>query len=234
MLPIVRDLLQLQDCDQRIRSLSKDLKDIPRLELIAQGRLEQDQQSVAAAHNAIREVELKIKSLELDIQTRRTTIQRLKDQQFATRKNEEFRALGHEVERYEAEVIQLEDQELELMESLDALKPNLTSAQQALAVTQKSVDEEISSLKERAEAIEKRLVELKSQREILIQPIDETTLSLYNRLMKSKGDVAVAPMSEGICGGCHVRVVSGTIQSIKANQSITQCEQCGRILFQEI
>lgn len=233
MLPIVRDLLQLQDCDQRIRTLSKDLKDIPRLEQIAQSRLQHDLQAVANAQNAIREVELKIKALELDIQTRRTTIQRLKDQQFTTRKNEEFRALGHEVERYEAEVSQLEDQELELMEKLDALKPDLASAQQALAVTQKSVDEEIASHRERAEAIEARLVELKAQREQLSSPIDETTLSLYNRLMKSKGDVAVAPARDGICGGCYVRVVSGTIQSLKANQSITQCEQCGRILFQE-
>lgn len=232
MFPIVRDLLVLQDCDQRIRSLSKDLKDIPRLELHAKSRLENETAAVNAAHERMRAVELKIKAVELDVQTRRTSITRIKDQQFATRKNEEFRALAHEAERYEKEVSALEDQELELMEQLDTIKPDLAAAQTELALTQKSIDEELAALHERAEAIKARLTELNTQRLDLIKPIDATTLSLYDRLIKSKGGNAVVPMSEGICGGCHVRVVSGTIQSLKANQSITHCEQCGRILYQ--
>jgi predicted nucleic acid-binding Zn-ribbon protein len=232
MFPIVRDLLVLQDCDQRIRSLSKDLKDIPRLELHAKSRLENETAAVNAAHERMRAVELKIKAVELDVQTRRTSITRIKDQQFATRKNEEFRALAHEAERYEKEVSALEDQELELMEQLDTIKPDLAAAQAELALTQKSIDEELAALHERAEAIKARLTELNTQRLDLIKPIDATTLSLYDRLIKSKGGNAVVPMSEGICGGCHVRVVSGTIQSLKANQSITHCEQCGRILYQ--
>ncbi|TLD68586.1 hypothetical protein FEM03_21955 [Phragmitibacter flavus] len=233
MFPLVRDLLVLQDCDQRIRSLSKDLKDIPRLELYAKSRLENETAAVNAAHDRMRVVELKIKSVELDVQTRRTSITRIKDQQFATRKNEEFRALAHEVERYEKDVSNLEDQELELMEQLDTIKPDLHAAQAALAVTQKSIDEELTALHERAEAIKVRLTELNTQRLDLIKPVDPTTLSLYDRLIKSKGGDAVVPMSEGICGGCHVRVVSGTIQSLRANQCITHCEQCGRILYQQ-
>lgn len=231
MLPLVRDLLVLQDRDQRIRSLSKDLKDIPRLELHARTRLEQDTANVAAAQHRIREVELKIKSVELDIQTRRTSSQRLKDQQFATRKNEEFRAIGHEIERYEKEVFGLEDTELDFMEQLESLRPALAEAQKALAATQKSVDEEITQLHERADAIKNRLAELAAERLQLIAPLPPATLSLYDRLMKSKGDAAVVPIEEGICGGCHVRVVSGTLQQLKANQQITHCEQCGRILY---
>jgi len=233
MLPIVRDLLALQDCDQRIRSLSKDLVNIPKLELHARSRLQSDQANVEKALGRQREVELKIKSLELDVQTRKTTILRLKDQQFATRKNEEFRALGHEVERYEKEVSGLEDQELELMEQLDGVKPEVKAAQDALAATQRGVDAELTELKERAEAIKVRLQELQAQRIELGQPIDKTTLSMYDRMMKSKGDAAVVGLSEGICGGCHVRVVSGTVQKLKANQELTQCEQCGRILYQQ-
>ena len=40
-------------------------------------------------------------------------------------------------------------------------------------------------------------------------------------------------MEAGVCKGCHVRVVSGTLQSLKADREITQCEQCGRILYME-
>jgi uncharacterized protein len=232
MLPVVAQLLQLQERDQRMRSLTKDLKDNPKLQERAKSRLADDEAALATAQGRVREVELKIKSLELDVQTRRNTIARLKDQQFATRKNEEFQAMGHEIQRYEKEVTGLEDQELELMEQLEGVKPGLTAAQQQLAATRKLVDDELKELAERAKAIEARIAELKTERANLADPIDPETLGLYDRLVKNKGD-AVALMEAGICKGCHVKVVSGTLQSLKADEAITQCEQCGRILYQE-
>lgn len=232
MLPVVSQLLQLQERDQRIRSLSKDLKDNPKLQERAKGRLADDEAAVAAAQGRVREVELKIKNLELDAQTRRNTIARLKEQQFATRKNEEFQAMGHEIQRYEKEVTGLEDQELDLMEQLEGVKPGLVEANQKLSATKKLVEDELKELAERAKAIEARITELKAERAQLAAPIEPETLGLYDRLVKNKGD-AVALMENGICKGCHVKVVSGTLQSLKADENITQCEQCGRILYQE-
>lgn len=232
MLPVLTQLLQLQERDQRIRSLTKDLKDNPKLQERAKSRLADDEAAVAAALAKVREVELSIKNLDLDAQTRRNTIARLKDQQFATRKNEEFQAMGHEIQRYEKEVSGLEDQELELMEKLEGVKPGLAAAQQQLAATKKLVDEELQELAERAKAIEVRLAELSAERAQLAAPIEPSALALYDRLMKNKGD-AVALMEAGICKGCHVKVVLGTLQSLKAGDGITQCEQCGRILYQE-
>jgi len=233
MLTVVSQLLQLQERDQRIRSLTKDLKDNPKLQERAKLRLADDEAAVAAAQGKVREVEIKIKNLELDVQTRRNTIARLKDQQFATRKNEEFQAMGHEIQRYEKDITGLEDQELELMEELEGVKPALAAAQQKLAETKKLVDEELKELAERAKAIDARIADLKLERTSLAEPIDPTSLGLYDRLMKSKGDAAVVLMENGICKGCHVKVVSGTLQSLKAGEDITQCEQCGRILYQE-
>lgn len=232
MLPVVAQLLQLQERDQRIRSLTKDLKDNPKLQERAKSRLADDEAGVASALARVREVEIKIKNLDLDAQTRRNTVARLKEQQFSTRKNEEFQAMGHEIQRYEKEVTSLEDQELDLMEQLEGVKPGLVAAQKQLAATQKQVDEELKELAERAKAIEARLEELKAERAGIAAPIETETLGLYDRLMKNKGD-AVALMEAGICLGCHVKVISGTLQSLKKNEELTQCEQCGRILYQE-
>src|ERR1700759_5643025 len=129
ILPVVRQLLALQECDQKIRSFEKDLKDMPRLQQHARERLSDDEAALAKGRGAVQDIEVKIKGIELDVGTRRTTIARLKDQQFATRKNEEFQALGHEVTRYENEVTKLEDQELELMEQLEGARPPVAAAQ---------------------------------------------------------------------------------------------------------
>lgn len=233
MLPVVQQLLVLQERDQRIRALTKDLKDLPLLQQRAKSRLEDDESAVASALAAVRDIELKIKSLDLDAQTRRTSIARLKEQQFQTRKNEEFQALSHEVTRYENEVRKIEDSELELMEQLEGVKPALTAANAKLAETKKHVAEELAAITERGRNVEAQLAEVKASRIQVAAAIDPDTLGLYDRLMRSKGDAAVVPLHGEICQGCHVKVVRDTQLKLRADDAITQCEQCGRILHLE-
>ena len=231
MLPEIIKLLQLQDRDLLLKNLQKDLKEVPSLQQRAKLQLSGDQASVDAALLASREIEVRIKNVELDIQTRQTSIKRLNDQQFETRKNDEFQALGHEIQRYQNEVRKHEDAELELMEELDAAKKVLQAAQAKLAETQKNVDDDLAQLVLRGAILEKRVAETKDERATLAAPIEPETLDLYDRLLKSKGGTAIVPRSNGICGGCHMKVVHSTIQNLKQAEAITQCEMCGRIVY---
>ena len=84
MLQEITKLLQLQERDQRIRALQKELKDIPKHEALAKSQLAGDTAAVEAGSLRAKEIEVKIKGVELDIQTRQNTIKRLQDQQFET------------------------------------------------------------------------------------------------------------------------------------------------------
>jgi hypothetical protein len=231
MLQEITKLLQLQERDQRIRTLQKELKDIPKHEALAKSQLAGDTAAVEAVSLKAKETEVKIKSVELDIQTRQNSIKRLHDQQFETRKNDEFQALGIEVKRYEGDVSALEDKQLEFMEELEVTKEKLKEAQAKLAVTQGRVNEELKVLAERAEGVKKRLAEVEAERSTIAAPIEAPTIELYTRLFTKKPDAAVVPLNHGICGGCHMKVISGTIQQLRLDETITQCESCGRILY---
>jgi predicted nucleic acid-binding Zn-ribbon protein len=233
MLPEIIKLLQVQERDQKIRHIQKDLKEVPNLESRAKTQLAGDLAAVEKAHAGVMAIELAIKSIEMDIGTRRTSIKRIQDQQFETRKNDEFQALGHEVERYQKEINGMEDKELEQMEKLEAAKAVQAEAQAKLAATQARVDEELVMLAERATGLQKRLGDLKVERAGLIGGVPEETLEMYDRIFKKKGDSAVAPLKGDMCGGCHMKVVIGTLQSLKQAEGITQCESCGRILYLE-
>ena len=230
MLQVLTQLIQLQERDQRILKFKKELKEIPLLQERAKIRLAGDQAAVEKASMGCKEIEVKIKSLELDIQTRQNTIKRLQDQQFETRKNDEFTALGHEVKRYETDVRALEDDELVQMEALEAAKATLKAAQLKLAETQTLVNDEIKALGERATGIQARLADLLVEREGLAAPVDPDALDLYNRMFAKKSD-AVVPVAHDVCGGCHVKVVSSIIQSLRQDSGITQCDGCGRIVY---
>ena len=191
MLAEIESLLVLQDRDQRILNLQADLKRIPIDQERAKERLANDLDAVAKAKSTVQENEIAIKNIELDIGTRKDTLTKLKTQQYETKKNEEFTALGKEIERYDQQVDDYETQELELMEKADTLRADQKTAESALALTQSMVDEEIADLGKRLTEYQKQLTEVQEERGKLAEAVDEDLLSLYERLMKSKGNDAV-------------------------------------------
>ena len=231
MLEDVRALLVLQDRDRRLLSLAKDQEKLPQDEARAQGKLAADNKAVQAAHDALVECELQLKRIELDVGARKTTIQRLKVKQFETRKNDEYQALGNEVIRYEKEVDALETKELELMEQIDQLRSAHKEAEAKRAKTQVLVDEDIASIRQRAERIKQDQAGLSTERDQLAAAIPESILPLYQRLMKTKAGLAVAPMQDGKCGGCHMKLIASTVVAVQTGKELARCEDCGRILY---
>lgn len=227
-------LLQVQERDLRLQELRTQLERIPREQEQARTRLAQNQAAVDSAKAALQDNEIAIKNLELDIGTRKETVNRLKNQQFETRKNEEYQALGTEVTRYTGEIDELETRELELMEESDRLRGVLGEAESALAKTQEGVNEEIGVLEERATGFRAECEELEGQRTGLVAGLGETILSLYDRLLKLRGaPVVVQASPTRQCEGCHVRVTPATFVRVQGGQELVQCENCGRILFTE-
>ncbi|MDG2122408.1 MAG: C4-type zinc ribbon domain-containing protein [Verrucomicrobiales bacterium] len=233
MLQEIKKLLVIQDRDQKISGLEADIQRIPLEEASARSRLASDTTIVANAQEKLTTNEVATKNLELDVQTRQNTIERLKTQQFETRKNEEFRALGHEIERYGEEISSLEDKELELMEEAEKLKAELAGARSRLTKTQEFVDRDLAELVTRKKTAENQIAETRAERATHTDGFDQDLLSLYDRLFAKKKDVAISSVDRGICSGCHMKLTSATNLAVKAEQKVTQCENCGRILYLE-
>lgn len=230
MLDEIRGLLILQDRDRRVLTLEKNLAQLPQDEARAKARLAGDEAALKKSQDELKAAELKVKKIELDAETRRTTVKRLEDQQFNTKKNEEYNALGHEITRYSKEVDELETKELEAMEEVDVFRKKQVEAEAVLAKTQKIVDEDLASIKQRHVQMELQLAEVKAEREKLVANVSEDLLPLYGKLMKSKDAMAIATLKNGQCTGCHVKVIASTAIAVQGEQEVTQCDNCGRIL----
>ena len=187
--------------------------------------------SVEALKQRSRQVEMDRKKLELDVGTRTETISRLKTQQYQTRKNDEFQAIGHEIERYENEIRKIEDDELELMVLADKVKLDLTEEEKKAAAAQNSIARQTADLEEKSKALESQLQRLTRERSELAGKIEEDLLARFERLFKSKGDAAIVAIEHGVCTGCHMKVTTATASQVRAGKEIVSCENCGRILY---
>ena len=228
---MLEKLLILQDRDQKIRQIQLEVKTLPQQRKNLEAQLAANAATVESLKQRARQLEVERKKLELDVGTRQNSISRLKTQQYETRKNDEFQAMGHEIERYEKEIVQLEDQELELMEQADKLKSEISIQEKMAAAGRDSVNRQLVDLDQKAKTLEARLGDLAKEREQLATTIDEDVLYRYERLFSSKGDAAVVAVEHGVCTGCHMKVTTQTAVRAKSDSEIVSCEQCGRILY---
>jgi uncharacterized protein len=227
----LEQLLELQDRSQKIRQVEAELRSVP-LE-----RKSLDSQAATAAaklesmKDRARQLEMEKKNLELDVGVRNESIMRLRTQQYETRKNDEFAAMGREIERFQKEISDLEDKELELMEAADHLRSDLAREEKQTSEAKQAIAKQVGDLESKEQALTKRVETLKKERAEQASTVDEDLLERFNRLFASKGDAAVVALEHDVCAGCHMKVTTATAARVKADKEIVSCEQCGRILY---
>jgi len=227
----LEQLLILQDREQKIRQIRTEIETVPLRRKSLEAQLAESKASVETLRQRVRQAEVDRKKLELDVGTRAESVSRLKTQQYQTRKNDEFQAIGHEIERYENEIRRIEDDELELMVLADKIKADLAAEETKAAATRDSIARQTADLDEKSKALESQLQGLTTERSNLATKIDEDLLAGFERLFKSKGDAAVVAIEHGVCTGCHMKVTTATAAGVKAGKEIVSCENCGRILY---
>jgi len=229
--PELEQLLVLQDRQQKIKQIQTEVETLPLQKKSLEAQLAASVAGVEALKQKTRKVEMDRKKLELDVGTRNESISRLKTQQYQTRKNDEFQAIGHEIERYENEIRKIEDEELELMIEADKLRADLGVEEKKAATVKESVTRQTADLEAKSKTLESRLEELTKERAEIAGKIDEDLLGRFERLFKSKGDAVVVPLEHEVCTGCHMKVTTQTAHRAKAGKEIVSCDNCGRILY---
>lgn len=234
MYPELEQLLVLQDRQQKIKQIQTEIETVPLQRKSLEAQLAASVAGVEVLKQKNRHVEMDRKKLELDVGTRTETIARLKTQQYQTRKNDEFQAIGHEIERYENEIRKIEDEELELMVQADTIKVDLAEEEKKAGVVRESIARQTKDLEAKSTTLQSQLEELSKERAEIAGKIDEDLLSRFERLFKSKGDAVVVALEHEVCTGCHMKVTTQTAHRVKAGKEIVSCENCGRILYEAV
>ncbi|HXI54071.1 MAG TPA: C4-type zinc ribbon domain-containing protein, partial [Candidatus Saccharimonadales bacterium] len=171
------------------------------------------------------------KKLELEVEAKKQLIERYSLQQFQTKKNEEYRALAHEIETCKAAIVLLDDQQIVFMERIELAQATVAAASRSTGDAKKALEARLADMAASEENLKKELSELLSNRGELAAAVDDSTRSKYERLLKQKGQSVVVGIQHGVCGGCHMGLSRSTVVTCQAEQEIITCLNCGRILY---
>jgi len=227
----IEKLLILQERDRQVRRAKTELDHIEPERQNLKAKSAGAQSGLESARFKVKTLESRRKDLELEVQAKKQLIEKYANQQLQTRKNEEYRALAHEIEMCKEGIFTLENQEIELMEQAEAAQKEVVQATQLANESKQRADEQVALLGAREANLKKELARLEADREQLAAAVDETARARYERLLKSKGEHVVVGVQHGVCGGCHMKLPAQVLVSCRAQQELVACINCGRILY---
>ena len=231
MFETIEKLLILQDRDRQIRRVKVELAHIEPERAGLRAKATEAQGSLERARQKVKELESHRKELELEVDAKKQLIERYSNQQLQTRRNEEYRALAHEIDTCKAAIFKIEDQEIELMEQGELAQKAVVEATRAAAEARQLLEDQVAQLGVREQSLQKELSELESNREELAAAVDENARARYQRLVRNKGENVVVGVQHGVCGGCHMRLPAQILVTCQAQQELVTCINCGRILY---
>ena len=231
MLPVIENLLILQDRDRKIMRVEAELANLAPERAALEQRAQRAQAQTDAGKLKAKQLESDRKKLELDVEAKKGLIEKYSLQQFQTKKNEEYRALAHEIEMCKEAISKLDDEQLAVMELVDAANREAAELSKSSAAIAKDVELARAALLDKEARLKRELTELKADYGRIESNVDETVRDHYVRLRKQRGATAVVGIDRGICGGCHMKLPMQIVLSCQAQQELVHCSNCGRILY---
>ncbi len=229
----IKSLLLVQEIDINSRVLREKVAAVPVVisslnEDVA--RLEQDEKNLI---NELRDLEVRLKKLEIDAETEEKHAFKLKAQSPMVKNKDEYRAMINEMEFSQQKASDLENQAVELMLEIEEKSENLDQFKKDVVEEKKRIAAKISDLSAKNESFKAEIDELQSRRPAITETVPQKTLDLYERIRKSKKDklLAVAELNEEYkCGSCHLSNNHETKISIMKEKTVL-CSNCSAILY---
>lgn len=144
----------------------------------------------------------------------------------------DLQAMSGEVDSLRSRLGGLEEAILEAMEEAEPVVVDLARLEASLAdlaARRRELAEQLARAEAELDGEERAHAESRAR---LAGEVPEDLLARYERLRSRLGGVAVAPLANGMCGGCHLILPATELDRIRraAPGALLTCEQCGRIL----
>lgn len=230
---LITHLIQLQKVDTEIMAIEELQGDLPTRVKELTTIMSTLKTAINTGESRLKEIELEIRRMQTLEQERKDKIAKLQDQLYLVKTNREYDALMAEIDHLKGQLDQEEMRELELSEEKDEVT-------ETLGIDKDKNDEMSQQLGMQKKELGKRVLaskdahkKLSAKRGKIVGNIDQQNLALYDRVRGAREGLAVVPIKNHACGGCHSRLPAQIEAVIRGGEQMSQCSTCRRILYWE-
>lgn len=234
------DLLDLQALDSELTQLAHKQKNLSEHAQIAEldAQLAEFNSRRVASETHIGDLERALKKQEQEVELVQARRARDEDRlnSGAVTSPKDLTNLQNEVTALERRISTLEDDELELMETLEGARGVAQEVSGLIADAETKREELAAARDQHIAEFDAKRETIIADRQALVPRISEDLASLYKKLVDHHGGLAVAALERGRCGGCHLELNGSDLRDVLAKpvDDIVRCPECSRILVRTL
>lgn len=231
MLASLTSLIALQDVAGRAEDARRRIADAP-------GRVHALDQLLAGATQALETAKAGLaanqaarRELEKEAAVAQQKVSKYKDQLMEAKDNRQFHALQHEIATFGEEQTRVEGLIIEKMVEGDDLTARVKAAETALANDKKSVAAQKTAIDAEVTELKAALERLTAERAVITAQLPAADVARFDSIFRVRKGVAIAQVTDGLCGACRVRLRPHLYNQLRAGDTIIECESCSRVLY---
>lgn len=210
---VTRQLLSVFRVDTEISGLQSRLTGAERF-LMEQTRKLAEIGAQAESLNAqIRQLKASASNAEGESERIKGSIDELREKMNNSTSNKEYKALLSEVNNLKEQRSVFDEQAIEQLEKIEELNTRLGELEESKGEREKMRTVAENDRQQRADEIADKLAQLREKRETLVADVPKNALSVYEELLESRGEDAMAPL-EIIDRKRHEYVCSSSMMSV--------------------
>lgn len=223
--------IKLQDIDLHIYRLKAEAEEKPKNITFLKDSLECKKAGIKQAEDTLKVLQLKHKEKEIALGSKENEIKKLEGQLYQIKTNKEYTAMINEIGSRKADNSLLEEEIINLMDSIDQAKAVLEDEKERFSHESNKIEEQIKGIEKDISDIKAKASEFDKKRQELSPSLDSKLLTEYERILSGRDGQALARVVNSACGGCYMHLPSQVINEIKMKQCIIRCENCQRMLY---
>jgi predicted nucleic acid-binding Zn-ribbon protein len=231
MQQVLNSLLSLQEIDEDLGELDRSKVYLPEMIDNINNEMEGLETQLQENRELYQNAKKRQAELELENETSKQDLEKYQQQMKVIKTNKEYDALIAEIDDKKQKINDNEDEILKLMDVIDESSEKITELDEKIKEGKANSETHLKNLRAELAALEEKIEEKKQERKALTKTIDRRALTVYERIRKGKGGLAVVPLRKRACGGCFKQIPPQMVQQIRRGDRIYTCDSCGRILI---
>lgn len=145
----------------------------------------------------------------------------------------DLESLQHELVALERRISSLEDDELEVMESLEQAQGRLSSVQAELTSVREELDQAVTSRDAAVVVLDEQAADAQADRDRVAASVPDDLIALYDKVRAQYGGLGAAALRARRCEGCRLELNGADLRDLAAapEDEVLRCPECSRILI---
>ncbi len=227
----INNLIQLQDCDNKIREITAKKKQGPLKIRELETAIKAEEEKYQAIDNKLDVLKKGRRKIEQDILEVDNKIEKSHIKLNHIKSNKEYRSALKEIDDLNREKSLMEDNVIQNMEETEDLEVLAAQNHDKQIELRRTFQLEKEAIEKELKELENATQFLEKQRETFYKQVDQDLLKTYLLLSEKRGGQAISSVIGGVCQTCHMGIPPQQFNEVKRCLVLLNCPNCNRMIY---